>query len=71
MVRERNEVIYDIRVEDIFLAAEECGRDESDLTPEVIERVIQRLESMDFGLVAEAIDEMIEDAIEDEKIEEE
>jgi len=67
MVRERNEVIYSIAVEDIYLAAESYDRDEADLTPEVIEKVIQKIEAMDFSGLAEVIDEMIDDAIEEEE----
>jgi len=67
VVRERNEVIYSIAVEDIYLAAESYDRDEADLTPEVIEKVIQKIEAMDFNDLAGIIDEMIDDAIEEEK----
>ena len=61
--RDRNETIYRLTVEDIYLVAESFDRDEGDLTPEVIERVIQKIEAMDFSDMAETIDMMIEDAI--------
>jgi hypothetical protein len=63
MGRDRNETIYRLTVEDIFLTAESYGRDEADLTPEVIEKVIHKIEAMDFGDMAETIDMFIEDAI--------
>ena len=66
MVRERNEVIYSIRVEDIYLSAEFFDRDESDLTPEVIEKVIQRVEALELGGLDALLDVMIQDAIEEE-----
>jgi len=63
--RERNEIIYEIRVEDIFLTAESLGRGEDELTPGVIERVIHKIEAMDFGNMADTINIMIDDAIEE------
>ncbi len=66
MVRERNEVIYSIRVEDIYLSAESLVR-ETDLTPDVLERVIQKLEALDtIEVFGEMIDDMLDDAIEEE-----
>ena len=61
--RERNEIIYEIRVEDIFLTAESFDYNEADLTQEVIERVIQKLETMDWGSMADTINIMIDDAM--------
>ncbi|KKM69334.1 hypothetical protein LCGC14_1451800 [marine sediment metagenome] len=67
MVRERNEVIYSIRVEDIYLSAESLVR-ETDLTPDVLERVIQKLEALDtIEVFGEMIDDMLDDAIEEEQ----
>ena len=66
MARERNEVILSIRVESIYLSAESFGRDEVDLTPEVIEKVIQRVEALELGGLDALLDVMIQDAIEEE-----
>jgi hypothetical protein len=65
MPRDRNETIYRLMVEDIFLTAESYGRDESELTPEVIERVIHKIEAMDFSDMAQTIDMFIDDAIQE------
>ena len=62
-MRDRNETIYRITVEDIFLTAENDDREESELTPEVIEKVIHKIEAMDFGDMAETISLFIDDAI--------
>jgi len=63
MARDRNETIYRLTVEDIFLTAESYSRDESELTPEVVEKVIHKIEAMDFGDMSEAIDMMTDEAI--------
>ena len=63
MPRDRNETIYRLTVEDIFLTAESYDRDESELTPEVIEKVIHKIEAMDFSDMAQTIDMFIDDAI--------
>jgi hypothetical protein len=65
VARDRNETIYRITVEDIFLTAESFGREESELTPEVIEKVIHKIEAMDFSDMAQIID-MFTDAAIDE-----
>jgi hypothetical protein len=65
MARDRNETIYRITVEDIFSTAESYGRDESELTPEVVEKVIHKIEAMDFSDMAQTID-MFTDAAMDE-----
>ena len=65
MPRDRNETIYRLTVEDIFLTAESYGRDESELTPEVVERVIHKIEAMDFSDMAQTIDMFIDDAIQE------
>lgn len=67
MARDMNETIYRITVEDIFLTAESYDRDVSELTPEVVERVIHKIEAMDFGDMAQSIDMFTDDAIEEEK----
>ena len=63
MARDRNETIYRLTVEDIFLTAESYGRDEAELTPEVVEKVIHSIEKMDFGDMSQTIDMFIDDAI--------
>lgn len=63
MARDMNETVYRITVEDIFLTAESYSRDESELTPEVVEKVIHKIEAMDFGDMATTIDLFIDDAI--------
>lgn len=63
MARDRNETIYRIKVEDIFLTAESYGRDESELTDEVVEKVIHKIEAMDFGDLSQMIDQWTDDAI--------
>ena len=65
--RDRNETIYRLTVEDIFLTAESYGRDENDLTPEVIEKVIHKIEAMDFSDMSQAIDMLTDDAIREVK----
>jgi len=65
MPRDRNETIYRLTVEDIFLTAESYGRDESELTPEVVERVIHKIKAMDFSDMAQTIDMFIDDAIQE------
>jgi hypothetical protein len=67
MARDRNETIYRITVEDIFLTAESYGRDESELTPEVVEKVIHKIEAMDFSDMAQTIDMFTDDAINEVK----
>jgi len=69
MIRELSETIYRITVEDITLAAKSHDRDEDDLTPEVMERVIHKIEDMDDGYMADLIDMFIDGAI--DEIEEE
>ena len=63
MARDRNETIYRLTVEDIFLTAENYDRNESDLTPEVVEKVIHKIEAMDFGDMSQTISMFIDDAI--------
>ena len=63
MARDRNETIYRILVEDIYLTAESCDRDLSLLTDDVVERVIHKIEAMSFEDMAQAIDMFTEDAI--------
>jgi len=67
MARDRNETIYRITVEDIFSTADSYGRDESELTPEVVEKVIHKIEAMDFSDMAQTIDMFIDDAIDEVK----
>jgi len=62
-MRDRNETIYRITVEDIFMAAESEDRPESELTEGVIERVIHKVEAMDSSDMNEAICQFISDAI--------
>lgn len=63
MPRDRNETIYRLTVEDIFLTAESYDKDESELTPEVVEKVIHKIEAMDFTDMSQTIDMFIDDAI--------
>jgi hypothetical protein len=67
MPRDRNETIYRITVEDIFLTAENSGRDESELTSEVVEKVIHKIEAMDFSDMAQTIDMFTDAAIDEVK----
>ena len=67
MARDINETIYRITVEDIILTAEAYCRDEDEITPEVLERVISKIEAMDFSDISQAIDTFIEDAIQEVK----
>ena len=66
-MRDKNETIYRITVEDIYLAAENDDRDESELTEEVVEKVIHKIEAMDFSDMASTITGFIDDAIEELK----
>lgn len=63
MARDMNETIYRITVEDIYLAAENGDRDKSELTPEVVEKVIHKIEAMDFSDMAQTIEMFTDDAI--------
>ena len=67
MARDRDETIYRITVEDIFSTAESYGRDEGELTPEVVERVIHKIETMDFSDMSQTIDMFTDDAIDEVK----
>lgn len=67
MARDKNERIFSIIVEDIYLTAESFDRDESELTEEVIEKVIHKIEAMDFSDISQAIDQMTDDAIREVK----
>jgi hypothetical protein len=67
MARDRNETIYRITVEDIFLTAESYGRDEGELTPEVVEKVVHKIEAMDFSDMAQTIDMFTDAAIDEVK----
>jgi len=64
-MRDRNETLYRITVEDINLTAESHGFDESQMTEEVVEKVAHKIEAMDFGDTAETIGLFINDAIEE------
>lgn len=66
-MRDRNETIYRLTVEDIFLTAENGDYKEAELTESVVERVIHKIEAMDFGDMAETITLFIEDAIKEER----
>ena len=66
-MRDKNETLYRITVEDIFLAAESCDRDESELTPEVVEKVCHKIEAIDSSDMTAAIDQFTSDAIEELK----
>ena len=63
MARDRNETIYRILVEDIYSTAESFDRDLAELTDDVVERVIRKIEAMDFSDMAETIDMFIDQAI--------
>ena len=67
MARDRNETIYRLTVEDIFLTAESYDRDVDELTPEVVEKVIHKIEAMDFGDMSQTIDMFTDDAIREVK----
>lgn len=62
-MRDKNETIYRITVEDIYLAAESEDRQLSELTDDVIERVIHKVEAMDSSDMNETICQFISDAI--------
>lgn len=62
-MRDVNETIYRITVEDIYMAAESEDRPESELTEGVIERVIHKVEAMDSSDMNETICQFISDAI--------
>ena len=63
-MRDINETIYRITVEDIYLAAENEELEEK-LTDEIVEKVIHKIEAMDFSDMAETIVLFIEDAIDE------
>ena len=65
MPRDRNETIYRITVEDIYLTAENGDRDINELTPEVVEKVIHKIEAMNFSDMAQTIETYIEEAIDE------
>ena len=67
MARDMNETIYRITVEDIYLAAENDDREESELTEEGVEKVIHKIEAMDFSDMAQTITGFIDDAIDEIK----
>lgn len=64
-MRDKNETIYRITVEDIYLTAESHGFEESVMTEEVVEKVSHKIEAMDFSDTAETIGCFINDAIEE------
>jgi len=61
--RDKDETIYRISVEDIYLTADSYSRDPDELTPEVVEKVIHKIEAMDFGDMAQTIDMFTDEAI--------
>ena len=63
MPRDRNETIYRILVEDIYLTAESYNRGVAELTDDVVERVIHKIEAMSFEDMAETIDMLTDEAI--------
>ena len=67
MPRDRNETIYRILVEDIYLTAESYNRDVAELTDDVVERVIHKIEAMSFEDMAETIDMFTDEAIRETK----
>ena len=69
MARDRNQTIYRILVDDIYDVAESNDRDTADLTDDVVERVIHKIEAMSFEDLAESIDMFIDDAIRESKAE--
>ena len=66
-MRDRYETIYRVCVEDIYLTAESYGRNDGELTEAVVEKVIHKIEAMDFGDMAQAIDMFIDEAIDELK----
>ncbi len=69
MARDKNETVYRILVDDIYGVAESYDRDVAELTDDVIERVIHKIEAMSFEDLAQAIDMFIEDATRESKAE--
>ena len=63
MGRDRNETIYRILVDDIYSTAESYDRDLAELTDDVVERVIHKIEAMSFSDIAETIDMLTDEAI--------
>jgi hypothetical protein len=65
----RNKTIYRLTVEDIYLTAEMMEDDDTGeplvLTDDIVERVIRKVEAMDFSDMSETLRLMIEDAIEE------
>ena len=62
MTRDMDDTIYRITVEDIYQIAE-VG--EQELTDKIVERVIHKIEAMDFSDMADTISVMIDLAIEE------
>ena len=69
MARDRNETVYRILVDDIYSTAESYDRDVADLTDDVVERVIRKIEAMSFEDLSQTIDMFIEDAVHQSKAE--
>ncbi len=65
----RNKTIYRLTIEDIYLTAEMMEDDDTGepliLTDNIVERVIRKVEAMDFSDMSETLRLMIEDAIEE------
>lgn len=65
----RNKTIYRLTIEDIYLTAEMMEDDDTGeplvLTDDIVERVIRKVEAMDFSDMSETLRLMIEDAIEE------
>ena len=69
MARDRNETVYRILVDDIYSTAESYDRDVAELTDDVVERVIRKIEAMSFEDLSQTIDMFIEDAVHQSKAE--
>ena len=67
MPRDRNDIIYQLTVEDIFNAADWNGIDDAELTDAVIEKVCHKIAVMDFVDMSETIAKFIEEAIKEYK----
>lgn len=69
MGRDLDETIYRLTVRDIYGVAENADlpseEEPGELSDEVVEKVIHKIEAMDFSDMADTIRLMIEDAIEE------
>ena len=63
MSRDRNDIIYQLTVEDIYSAADFNDIDTATITDDVVEKVCHKIAAMDFVDMSETIAKFIGEAI--------